>query len=285
MKAAKHLNCTCFAIETFPFVKHTQKFAQQAKCKLTQPPFITKFRLIFIFLRKLDIDGPTQFEENSDFAPRNPLDKTTKKEDLIERHLFYSWSKSSNLSFRRGKAFIFYDERHAKYTSELATTFQQLQYKTTIGSLRDIEVDTCNIFHILSKTKSAMAYDHLTAGIFLRQGFFYDGSLILCILAELEETSAGLCYRDGNQLISLSTIVDRFCGQKCLPLIGKPKIFFFLDEGTRTDGKTQEHELAVGFLALKIKYYSINVSVLRFTIFQRACWMLRVCRRWKRQNQ
>jgi hypothetical protein len=178
------------------------------------------------------------------------VENSTKKEDLIERHLFYSWSKSSNLSFRRGKAFVFYDDRHAKYTSELATTFQQLQYKTIIGSLRDIEADTCNI---LSKTKSTLAHDSLTAGIFLRQGYFYDGSLILCILAELEETSAGLCYRDGNKLISLSAIVDRFCGQRCLPLIGKPKIFFFLDEGSRTDGK--KHELVVGILALDIKYY------------------------------
>lgn len=252
MKAAKHLNCTCFAIEKFPFVKHTQKFAQQAKCEHTST-FYYNFRLIFIFLRKLDIDGPKRLEEDSDFAPRNPLDvmlevdTPTKKEDLIERHLFYSWSKSSNLSFRRGKAFVFYDDRHAKYTSELATTFQQLQYKTTIGSLRDIEADTCNIFNILSNTKSAMAYEHLTAGIFLRQGFFYDGSLILCILAELEETSTGLCYKNENQFIPLSAVVDRFCGQKCLALIGKPKIFFFLDEGSRTDGKTQEHELAVGF--------------------------------------
>jgi hypothetical protein len=89
----------------------------------------------------------------------------------------------------------------------------------------------------------------------LRQGFFYDGSVVLCILAELEETSAGLCYRDGNQLIPLSAIVDKFCGQKCTPLIGKPKLFFFLDEGSRADGKQQEHELVVEFfLAVIIKY-------------------------------
>jgi hypothetical protein len=58
---------------------------------------------------------------------------------------------------------------------------------------------------------------------------------VLCILAQLYETEAGLAFVNGNDYILLSTIIDELSGAKCKYLIGKPKLCFFLDGGTKQD--------------------------------------------------
>jgi hypothetical protein len=73
-----------------------------------------------------------------------------------------------------------------------------------------------------------------------KRKFDNDGSLVLCILSKLLETDAGLASSYENQCVSLSQIVDEFSGLKCSYLIGKPKMFFFLDDGT-----TQDHSITL----------------------------------------
>jgi hypothetical protein len=78
-------------------------------------------------------------------------------------------------------------------------------------------------------------YSHLTARKSLKTNFKYDGSLILCVLAQLKETDSGLALM-GEKCILLSQIVDEFSGQNCTNLLlGKPKLLFFIDEGTKQD--------------------------------------------------
>jgi hypothetical protein len=67
----------------------------------------------------------------------------------------------------------------------------------------------------------------------LKRRFVNEGSLVVCILAQLVETDAGLALLNGGLL--LSAIVDEFSGSKCKHLCGKPKLFFFLDEGNKQD--------------------------------------------------
>jgi hypothetical protein len=69
----------------------------------------------------------------------------------------------------------------------------------------------------------------------LKRKFKYDGSLVLCVLAQLKDTDAGLALLAGKECILLSHLVDEFSARKCQNLIGKPKLLFFLDEGTKQD--------------------------------------------------
>ena len=43
----------------------------------------------------------------------------------------------------------------------------------------------------------------------------------------------------GNDCLLLSAIVDEFSTPKCKNLCGKPKLFFFLDDGTKQDNATR----------------------------------------------
>lgn len=81
----------------------------------------------------------------------------------------------------------------------------------------------------------------------LKKKFKYDGSLILCVLAQLKETDSGLSLM-GEKCIPLSEIVDELSGHKCKNLIGKPKLLFFIDEGTKQDhsGLTAEAKVYTG---------------------------------------
>jgi len=74
--------------------------------------------------------------------------------------------------------------------------------------------------------------------------FKYDGSLILCVLAQLKETASGLALL-GEKCVLLSQIMDEVSGQKCKNLIGKPKLLFFIDEGTKQDNSGTNTEAKV----------------------------------------
>lgn len=56
---------------------------------------------------------------------------------------------------------------------------------------------------------------------------------MVCVLATLVETIAGLAFVSGADCVLLSGIVDAFSCRK--ELVGKPKLFFFLDDGTKKD--------------------------------------------------
>jgi hypothetical protein len=74
--------------------------------------------------------------------------------------------------------------------------------------------------------------------------FEYDGSLVLCVLAQLKETESGLALI-GEKCILLSQIMDAVSGQNCKNLIGKPKLLFFIDEGTKQDHSGPNKEIKV----------------------------------------
>jgi hypothetical protein len=58
------------------------------------------------------------------------------------------------------------------------------------------------------------------------------------------ETDMGLALLNGGDCVLLSAVVDEFSGPKCKHLIGKPKLFFFLDEGNKQD-KTSPSQFLV----------------------------------------
>jgi len=74
--------------------------------------------------------------------------------------------------------------------------------------------------------------------------FKYDGSLILCVLAQLKETESGLALM-GEKRILLSQIMNEVSGQNCKNLIGKPKLLFFIDEATKQDNSATNTEAKV----------------------------------------
>jgi hypothetical protein len=59
-----------------------------------------------------------------------------------------------------------------------------------------------------------------------------DGSFVLCILTILQETTLGLSCQTKGKVLYLSEIVDSFSGLNCPQLVGKPKLFFFLDQNS-----------------------------------------------------
>jgi len=63
-----------------------------------------------------------------------------------------------------------------------------------------------------------------------------DGSLVICILSEIFETDAeGLAFKTDDGWIVLGSLIHNFIGTNCIDLSGKPKLFFFLDTGCRSD--------------------------------------------------
>jgi len=58
----------------------------------------------------------------------------------IERSHFYQWSNEKGITFRRGKALIFYDENHRKYADELQQCFDHLEYRTKLHNLNTINL-------------------------------------------------------------------------------------------------------------------------------------------------
>jgi hypothetical protein len=63
----------------------------------------------------------------------------------------------------------------------------------------------------------------------MKQSFSNDGSFVLCILAKLKETDQGLACEVKMETLRLSKIVNALTGNHCQQLVGKPKLFFFVD--------------------------------------------------------
>jgi hypothetical protein len=59
---------------------------------------------------------------------------------------------------------------------------------------------------------------------------------VVSIFTELKETELGLAYISKGRAYTLSKIIDEFAGFHCPQLVGKPKIFFFFDQGIKKDG-------------------------------------------------
>jgi hypothetical protein len=83
-----------------------------------------------------------------------------------------------------------------------------------------------------------------TARKSLKVKFKNDGSLVLCVLAHLKETESGLTLMGENRIL-LSQIMDAVSGQNCKNLIGKPKLLFIIDEGTKQDNSGPNTEAKV----------------------------------------
>jgi hypothetical protein len=81
----------------------------------------------------------------------------------------------------------------------------------------------------------------------LRKSLAEDDSLVVCILAKLAlSDDGGLNYVANNKFHPLYDIVDNFNAHHCPELQGKPKIFFFLDEGTDSDDtKLEQQEVVI----------------------------------------
>lgn len=127
---------------------------------------------------------------------------------------------------------IFHDDAHIHYAYSLKECFQSLDYDVKVIAIEEIRETLGNkliLYHVINKKC-------LIASKNLMRKFKYDGSLVICVLGQLREEKAGLSFLYGQQqCIPLVEIVDRFSGSNCKHLVGKPKLFFFLDDGTKLD--------------------------------------------------
>jgi hypothetical protein len=64
-----------------------------------------------------------------------------------------------------------------------------------------------------------------------------DGSVAVCVLASLkEDPEGGLVFlASKDRAVSLGAVVNAFSGDQCPRLQGRPKLFFFLDQGVTED--------------------------------------------------
>lgn len=154
-----------------------------------------------------------------------------------ERALFYDWGQE-HFNFSRGTALIFHDNLHLKHALKLANCFQDLGYKLKLSAAKNIQTD---IGKSIMWKKFMISYSNpkFSASKSLKKQFANDGSLVVCILAQLLETDSGLAVHNGKDCVLLSAVVDGFSGSKCRQLSCKPKLFFFLDEGNKQDNGAQ----------------------------------------------
>jgi hypothetical protein len=71
------------------------------------------------------------------------------------------------------------------------------------------------------------------------------------------ETDDGLACVTRERSYTLSRIIDEFAGVHCPQLVGKPKIFLFLDHGVKKDGENETKTMVIqfsSFRCLRIKY-------------------------------
>jgi len=153
----------------------------------------------------------------------------------IKRSLYYEWSNEKGTTFQRGKALIFYDENHKEYANELQLTFNFLDYKTKLYTIKNIStvIGYINLKSQITLTKYAR---FVAENKRMKRTFSWDGSFVLCVLGTLKESWQGLIIEIGGKSMRLSKLVNQYIGSKCPQLIGKPKLFFFVDRGMKTDG-------------------------------------------------
>jgi len=74
----------------------------------------------------------------------------------------------------------------------------------------------------------------------MKRRFSWDGSFVLCVLGKLKESELGILVENKAESLQLSKIVGEFNGTNCPKLVGKPKLFFAIDQGIKTDGNVTE---------------------------------------------
>jgi hypothetical protein len=73
------------------------------------------------------------------------------------------------------------------------------------------------------------------------QSFQVDQALVVCVLSEIccrKNTTQQfeLCFKTNQgEIMTIESITHKFIGTKCRALVGRPKIFLFLDTSQRTD--------------------------------------------------
>lgn len=84
--------------------------------------------------------------------------------------------------------------------------------------------------------------------------------MVLCVLSTLKESNSGLVCCYGDKCVPLCDIIDQFTGNNCTSLFGKPKLFFFLDKGTKQDSAvTTTTEIHVcGGYCTRVQYLLIS---------------------------
>ncbi|CAB3379624.1 Hypothetical predicted protein [Cloeon dipterum] len=138
----------------------------------------------------------------------------------MDRFHFYTWKSTKHLPFRRGRALIFYDKNHASVAKEMQTSFQFLDFETRIYS-------ASRLTKILKEVTSVH-----------NAGLKEDGAIAICVLARLfNNAELGLTIATADDAkVAVNEITHSFIGTESKDLAGKPKLFFFMDGGCRSDG-------------------------------------------------
>ncbi|CAB3381721.1 Hypothetical predicted protein [Cloeon dipterum] len=137
----------------------------------------------------------------------------------VDRKDFYTWRSENMILFRRGRALIFHDHQHSVQAEEFQKSFQYLDFETEVYSILQLA-------QVVKKV--SMAADC---------GLIEDGSLAICVLAKLREDKdheLNLKVSEKEKVL-VNNITRSFIGTKSKDLAGKPKLFFFIDQGNDVD--------------------------------------------------
>jgi hypothetical protein len=155
--------------------------------------------------------------------------------NVIPRKIFdyFSWRKENGSGMLGpGLALVFYDGGHKNVAAEFTDVFRNnLGLETEpdhsiaeMGShlARGIYINHCNVLEIIFQSVVRLTLED-------------EGALIVCVLTQLsiDEESGIILPLYGGQ--NLSSVTGKFSGANCPRMVGKPKIFLFLDLNQRED--------------------------------------------------
>ncbi|XP_059487774.1 uncharacterized protein LOC132203777 [Neocloeon triangulifer] len=140
--------------------------------------------------------------------------------DSEERQDFYPWKSREDLLFRRGRALIFYDSKHSKKAEEAKKSFLFLEFETKTYGIKQLEC-------VLKKVSNANDC-----------GLQEEGCFAVCIMASLiDNKDDGLTICTDELRKPVNELITPLIGVNCKDLSGKPKLFFFLDNGGQEDDR------------------------------------------------
>ncbi|XP_059469750.1 uncharacterized protein LOC132193230 isoform X2 [Neocloeon triangulifer] len=194
--------------------------------------FLTRVQKRISEQRTFETDSFSQTPQLQIFTHRritiysNPLvegaDGKSSTSQVTNQTDFYLWRAESFLLFRRGRALIFHDEKHAPWSPEARKSFQHLDFETKTYGLNQL-------LSVLENVSTFPGYELQEEGCFA-----------VCLMAKLVNTKEdGLLIFSDKVKVSVNKLIQPFTGLNCPGLTGKPKLFFFLDKGGKDDSKSE----------------------------------------------
>ncbi|XP_059477280.1 uncharacterized protein LOC132197766 isoform X2 [Neocloeon triangulifer] len=173
------------------------------------------------------------------YVQKSPCNMRKEKTDF-----YYQWQTDSGENLRSRKAIIFYQNFTELVKNFSAALSNNLDFET---SIRSNSVANLESYYKFVEDKQQREV----------------GCILTCFFAKISEVALGnareICVNVGGGRIPLREIIHRSIGPKNSNWIGKPKIFFFVNQLAESDAKAQ-HKFVVlatnhsGWLSLILPY-------------------------------